>query len=46
MKYRIEKDNPKYGVFIIESMDIDNERDNKLDGLALKTILDLCDIPT
>ena len=36
---------PKYGVFIIESMDIDNEMDGKLDGLTLKSILDLCDIP-
>lgn len=36
---------PKYGVFIIESMDIENEVNGKLDGLALKTILDLCDIP-
>ena len=36
---------PKYGVFIIESMDIDNETNGKLDGLALKKILDLCDIP-
>lgn len=36
---------PCYGVFIIESMDIVNENRGKLDGLALKTILDLCDIP-
>lgn len=36
---------PKYGVFIIESMDWENEVNNKLDGIALKTILDLCDIP-
>jgi hypothetical protein len=35
---------PRYGVFIIESMDEDNERYNKLDGLALKTILDLSGI--
>jgi len=34
----------KYGVFIIESMDIENEAKGKLDGWALKTILDLCDI--
>lgn len=39
------EEKPQYGVFIIESMDIDNERRAKLDGLALKTILDLCDIP-
>lgn len=36
---------PQYGIFIIESMDWDNERDGKLDGAALKTILDLSDIP-
>lgn len=36
---------PRYGVFIIESMDWENERNGKLDGLALKTILDLSDIP-
>jgi hypothetical protein len=36
---------PTYGVFIIESMDLDNERDQKLDGAALKTILDLSGIP-
>ncbi len=36
---------PRYGIFIIESMDIKNEIDKKLDGFALKTILDLCDIP-
>ena len=41
----MEQKKPKYGVFIIESMDIENESRNKLDGLALKTILDLCDIP-
>jgi len=35
----------KYGVFIIESMDFENENQKKLDGLTLKTILDLCDIP-
>jgi hypothetical protein len=35
---------PKYGVFIIESMDIVNEGNGKLDGWILKTILDLCDI--
>jgi len=35
---------PKYGVFIIESMDIKNEVAGKLDGWTLKTILDLCDI--
>lgn len=36
---------PAYGVFIIESMDWDNERDHKLDGAALKTILDISGIP-
>jgi hypothetical protein len=36
---------PTYGVFIIESMDWDNEANGKLDGVALKTILDLSDIP-
>jgi hypothetical protein len=35
----------KYGVFIIESMDLNNELNKKMDGLALKSILDLCDIP-
>jgi hypothetical protein len=36
---------PAYGVFIIESMDWENESHGKLDGAALKTILDLSDIP-
>ena len=36
---------PKYGIFIIESMDWDNERAGNLDGVALKTILDLSEIP-
>jgi len=36
---------PAYGVFIIESMDPENEAKGKLDGIALKTILDLSDIP-
>lgn len=40
----MERHKPKYGVFIIESMDLENERKGKLDGFALKTILDLCDI--
>ncbi len=35
---------PKYGVFIIESMDWENEQSGKLPGFALKTILDLCGI--
>ena len=35
----------KYGVFIIESMDMVNESNEKLDGYTLKKILDLCDIP-
>ncbi|MCU0320555.1 MAG: hypothetical protein MUE88_10835 [Flavobacteriales bacterium] len=41
----MEAQEPQYGVFIIESMDMENERQGKLDGQALKTILDLCDIP-
>lgn len=41
----MERHKPKYGVFIIESMDLDNEIEGNLDGFALKTILDLCDIP-
>lgn len=41
----MEAQEPQYGVFIIESMDLENERHGKLDGQALKTILDLCDIP-
>jgi hypothetical protein len=36
---------PQYGVFIIESMDWKNERNGKLSGFALKTILELSDIP-
>lgn len=36
----------KYGVFIIESMDLENEGKGKLDGYMLKNILDLCDIPS
>jgi len=36
---------PDYGVFIIESMDFENEINGKLDGAALKAILDLGDIP-
>lgn len=35
---------PKYGVFIIESMDSDNERHCNLNGAAIKSILDLCGI--
>lgn len=41
----MEATEPQYGVFIIESMDLENERHGNLDGLSLKTILDLCDIP-
>ena len=41
----MERHKPKYGVFIIESMDLGNERKGNLDGFVLKTILDLCDIP-
>ena len=36
---------PKYGVFIIESMDLKNESKGNLDGYALMTILKLCGIP-
>ena len=36
---------PPYVIFIIESMDAQNEAQGKLDGVALKTILDLCGIP-
>jgi hypothetical protein len=39
------EDYSRYGVFIIESMDLENEANGKLDGYILKTILDLCDIP-
>ncbi len=39
------KTDSKYGVFIIESMDIKNEIKGKLDGYTLKRTLDLCDIP-
>lgn len=41
----MKRHKPKYGVFIIESMDLENEREGNLDGYALKTILDLCHIP-
>lgn len=37
-------DGSKYGVFIIESMDLTNESKGKLDGYALKQILDLCGV--
>ena len=40
-----DKTDSKYGVFIIESMDIKNEIKGKLDGYTLKQTLDLCDIP-
>lgn len=40
-----DSEKSKYGIFIIESMDTINENKGKLDGYALKTILDLCDIP-
>jgi hypothetical protein len=39
------KTDSKYGVFIIESIDIKNEIKGKLDGYTLKKTLDLCDIP-
>jgi hypothetical protein len=45
IKYLMPRHIPAYGVFIIESMDWDNEAKGKLDGYALKTILDLSDIP-
>lgn len=41
----MKRHKPKYGVFIIESIDLDNERLGNLDGLVLKKILDLCGIP-
>ncbi len=36
---------PVYGVFIVESMDTDNEINENLDGKVLKKMLDLCGIP-
>ena len=36
---------PRYGVFIIESMDWENERQGKLSRFALKGILELSGIP-
>jgi hypothetical protein len=36
---------PYYGIFIIESMDEENEFNEKLDGKVLKQILELCGIP-
>ena len=45
MKVRKTTTPPKYGVFIIESIDLFKEKRGKLDGKALKTILDLCGIP-
>jgi hypothetical protein len=36
--------NTKYGVFIIESLTLENEKDKRLDGFILKQILDLCEI--
>lgn len=36
---------PAYGIFVIESMDQDNERDGKLNGAAICSILQLCGIP-
>lgn len=42
----MDSDSTIYGVFIIESMDMENESNGKLDGYALKTILELCDIPS
>lgn len=41
----MNEENIKYGVFIIESMDSENESKGKLDGYVLKLMLDLCDIP-
>lgn len=40
-----DEEKPKYGIFIIESMDFDNEQNKKLPGKTLKEILELCDIP-
>lgn len=40
-----EQAKPKYGVFIIESMDFAREMDGRMDGFVLSTILHLCDIP-
>ena len=39
------KEIPKYGVFIIESMNLDDELNGDLDGYALKSMLDICHIP-
>ena len=39
------KSDSKYGVFIIESMDIKNEVQGNLDGATLKKTLDLCGLP-
>ncbi|MCK0109549.1 hypothetical protein MWU58_09605 [Flavobacteriaceae bacterium S0825] len=35
----------KYGVFIIETLKLKDEKKGNLDGQVLKDILDLCDIP-
>ena len=35
----------KYGVFIIETLKLEDEKNGNLDGQILKDILDLCDIP-
>jgi len=39
------KDLPEFGVFIIESMEIIDENNGQLDGMVLKSILDICHIP-
>jgi hypothetical protein len=35
---------PKYGVFIVESLTLEDENNNRMDGKILKQILDLCKI--
>ena len=37
---------PKRGVFIIESLDFDNEKENELEGEFISQILHLGDIPS
>jgi len=43
----MKRDNkkPDYGIFIIESMEIEDEKNGDLDGSILKSILDICHIP-
>ena len=35
----------RYGVFIIETLSLEDEKNGRLDGQILKDILDLCEIP-